>query len=112
MSDLKVDETSRLNSMAGEPEAYVALSSMQEYNPITNNPYENIDRSLIDNLVDENPDQEPESPAQKAPVPKAKDDNSSLEKPLGEEVIKEKLRIKTPKKPELQSRTSSRLQSP
>jgi|TARA_B110001469_G_C9379327_1_gene196841 hypothetical protein len=56
MSDLKVDETSRLNSMAGEPEAYVALSSMQE----DYNPYENIDRSLIDNLVDENPDQEPE----------------------------------------------------
>ena len=107
MSDLKVDETSRLNSMTGEAEAYVALSSMQEYNP-----YENIDRSLIDNLVDENPDQEPEQPAQKPPEPTVKDENVSLEKASGEEVIKEKLRIKTPKKPELQSQNSSRLQSP
>ena len=49
LSDLKVDESSRLNSGV-EEHPFIALNSMQELNP-----YENIDRSLIDNLVDEVP---------------------------------------------------------
>lgn len=55
LSDFKVEESSRINSAVDEPETYVAINSLQEYNP-----YENIDRSLIDNLVDESPDHQKE----------------------------------------------------